>query len=68
VFNSPLRGTPAKRVFSWGWEGEFELDSWTEDEIDGEVFDTSTIPFTDLDAKVTHNLHLEDFNNLPPTI
>jgi len=55
-------------VFSWGWVGEFELDSWAEDEIDGEVFDTSTIPFTDLDAKVTHNLHLEDFNNLPPTI
>jgi len=68
-FNSPLRGSPAKRLFSWGWEGEFDLP-WIEDEpMDDSAFATENfIPFTDLDSRITHLLHVRDYESLPPTI
>ncbi|XP_023327843.1 uncharacterized protein LOC111700978 isoform X1 [Eurytemora carolleeae] len=65
-FKSPLKGSPAKRLFSWGWEGEFneslDVDS------DSEVFEEGYIPLTDLNSRVTHMLHIRDFESLPSTL
>jgi len=70
-FDSPLRGTPAKRVFSWGWDGEFSESNWIEDDIIDEAFEGSGsdeknfFPLKDLDSRVTHMLHYKDYDSLP---
>jgi len=73
-FNSPLQGTPAKRVFSWSWEGEFTCENWMVDDFYDEAFEGGILkkedffPLTDLNSRVTHMLHVKDYDSLPSTL
>ena len=57
---SPLRGSPAKRLFSWAFEGQLLLPSYP---VVDDVF-----PLTDLDNDVTHDLTVKEYNFLPSTL
>eukprot|EP00092_Neocalanus_flemingeri_P036282 GFUD01039504.1.p1 GENE.GFUD01039504.1~~GFUD01039504.1.p1 ORF type:complete len:185 (-),score=42.26 GFUD01039504.1:58-612(-) len=62
---SPLRGSPANRLFCWAFTFEEQLE--TVDLQDGEV-DHDVFPLTDLDRDVTHDLTIKDYEYLPPTL
>ena len=57
---SPLRGSPAIRLFSWAFEGQLSLSSYP---VVDDVF-----PLTDLDNNVTHDLTVKEYDFLPSTI
>ena len=58
---SPLGGSPAKRLFSWAFEGQLEYVGCPG--VTDEVF-----PLTDLDQQVTHDLTAKDYEFLPSVI
>eukprot|EP00088_Acartia_fossae_P059485 TRINITY_DN7067_c1_g1_i10.p1 TRINITY_DN7067_c1_g1~~TRINITY_DN7067_c1_g1_i10.p1 ORF type:complete len:117 (-),score=15.75 TRINITY_DN7067_c1_g1_i10:560-910(-) len=60
---SPLRGTPARRLFSWSWDGEFSQEN-------KEVVDTleAKVPLTDLNSRTTYMLDIDDYERLPPVL
>ena len=58
---SPLRGSPAKRLFSWAFEGQLEFVSFPG--LEDEVF-----PLKDLDQNVTHELTVNEYEFLPSVI
>ena len=62
-FVSPLGGSPAKRLFSWAFEGQLELEYVGCPGVIDEVF-----ALTDLDQQVTHELTAKDFEFLPSVI
>ena len=57
---SPLRGSPAIRLFSWSFEGQLLLSGYP---VVDDVF-----PLKDLDNNVTHDLTVEEYDFLPSTI
>ena len=59
--SSPLRGSPAQRLFSWAFEGQLEYLSYPG--LSDEVF-----PLKDLDHNVTHDLSVKDYEFLPNVI
>jgi len=75
--DSPLAGSPAQRLFSWGWDSLLaDIDvslfediggEWEWVEGDEEVFE-EVIPLRDLDNDVTHELVLKDWENVPAVI
>jgi len=58
---SPLGGSPARRLFSWAFEGQLEYVSCPG--VPDEVF-----PLTDLDHEVRHDLTCKDYEFLPSVI
>ena len=78
---SPLRGSPARRLFSWpGWN-QLEVSNTSTEETGGEIlvfriedlsleetFREEVFLLKDLDNNVTHNFTLNDNRCLPPTM
>ena len=58
---SPLIGSPARKLFSWDFDGLMEYV--TCQGVTDEVF-----PLTDLDQQVTHELTARDYEFLPSVI
>ena len=60
---SPLGGSPAKRLFSWAFDEQLEIEYVGRPGVVEEVF-----PLTDLDHEVTHDLSIKDYEFLPSII
>ena len=58
---SPIRGSPARRLFSWTFEGQLEFVSYPG--LEDEVF-----PLKDLDQNVTHELTVKEYDFLPNVV
>ena len=57
---SPLRGSPARRLFSWAFEGQLDVSL--------PVVENDVFPLKDLDNDVIHDLTAKEYEFLPPTL